>query len=77
MQAEHGFHRIAFEQSLFDHDAGAAFALFCGLEDHHDRTVKIAMFGKVARRPEQHGRVTIMTTGMHLSGMTGTMGKFI
>ena len=62
--------REAFKESLGQHASGTAQPLFGGLKDHHGGAVEIAGCGQVARRPEQHGCMPVMPTGMH--GATGS-----
>ena len=47
------------------HALGAAQAFFGGLEDQVERAVELAVPGKVVRRRQQHGRVTVMAARMH------------
>lgn len=53
--------------SLLDHDTRAAAALFGGLEDQRHPPGKIARLTEVFRRPEQHRRMPVMATGVHLA----------
>ena len=46
-----------------------------GWEDDIDRAGEVAGFGEVARRPEQHRRVTVVTAGMHDTRMGRSIGK--
>ena len=53
------------EQPVLDHRLGAAQALFGGLEDEMHGAVEIAALREIARRAEQHRRVSVMAAGMH------------
>ena len=59
--------REAIKQPIFNHRFGAAQTLFCGLENHDHLALKIARFGQMFRRTQQHGRMCIMTTGVHFA----------
>jgi len=67
--------REAFKESLGQHASGTAQPLFGGLKDHHGGAVEIAGCGQVARRPEQHGCMPVMPTGMHGAGVGGGIGQ--
>jgi len=58
-------HRKALEQAVLDHGLGAGKTLLAGLEDQHGRPVELPGFGQVARCPDQHRGVTVVTTAMH------------
>jgi hypothetical protein len=62
-------HREAVEQALADHHAPAAAVLLGGLEDHVHGAVEVARLGEVARRAEQHRRVSVVPAGVHAAGM--------
>ena len=55
----------ALEEPICDHSPRATQALLSGLEDEDGSTVEVARFGEVARRPEHHGGVSIVPTGVH------------
>ena len=69
MHAEHRLHREFLEQPVFDHLAGAATAFFGGLENQVNRAIKIAVFGEVLGRCQQHGGMAIVPAGVHLARM--------
>ena len=57
----------AIKQTIFDHRFGATQTLFCGLENYDHLALKIARFGQMFRRTQQHCRMGIMTTGVHFA----------
>gem|GEM_PF-2858224 len=57
--------RKALKQALVDHLLGTGTALFSRLEDEVHDAIEPAMLGKPAGPCEQHGRVAIVTAGMH------------
>lgn len=76
MHAKHRLHGELLEQSVVDHLASAATALLGGLEDGVDRALEaVAMCGQILRRRQQHGRVAVVTAGMHLARMAAGMVK--
>ncbi len=52
-------------QPVLDHRNRARAALFGRLEDHDRIACEIAGLGEIARRPQQHGGVTVMAAGVH------------
>jgi len=75
VHAEHGLDWKLLKQAVLDHFAGATAALFGGLENQVHRTVKVAVFGKVLGRSQQHGGVAIVAAGVHLAGMFAGVGE--
>ena len=73
MHAKHRIHRKFFKQSVLDHLAGAAAAFFSGLKNQVHRAIKIAVFGKVLGGCQQHGRVAIVSAGVHFPGVLAGM----
>ena len=55
-------------QAVLAHLKATAAALFRRLEDHHRCSVKIAGLCQILRSAQQHRRMTVMATGMHLAG---------
>ena len=75
VEAEHGLDRKPVEQPLFDHHAAAPFVLLGGLKNEMHRAGKAARLGQVAGGRQKHGRVTVMTAGVHLSRILRLIGK--
>src|SRR5947209_8617773 len=84
--ARHVVHAIdlldaeALHHAVLDHLAPAAAALFGWLEDHDRRAGKIARFGEVFRRAEEHRGMPVMAAGVHLARVGGAIrqvGLFI
>lgn len=69
MHAEHRLHGEALEQSVLDHLTRAAAAFLGWLENQVDGAVEMAMRLEIFRGGKQHGRVTIVTAGVHLALM--------
>ena len=68
----------ALEQAFIDHLLGSGHAHFLGrLENEVHRAVKGPAAREVPGRRQQHGRVTIMTTGMHAAIVPGAVGKAV
>ena len=70
MERENRIAGKALEQPLFDHALSPAHIFFGRLKNQVHCSIKIQAFGQVARRPQQHGGVAVMATGMHLAGAT-------
>ena len=65
VHAKHGVHGEQIEQSVLDHGSGPTATLFSRLENQVNRSVEIAVLGQVLGRRQQHGRVSIVATGVH------------
>jgi hypothetical protein len=68
VHGEHGVAGKALEQAVFHHAQRAAAAFFGRLEDQVQRAVERTLFGQVARRGQQHGRVAVVAAGVHHAG---------
>jgi hypothetical protein len=55
-------------QPVLHHGVAAAAALLGRLEDHHGRAVEVARFGQVLCCSKEHGRMAVMTAGVHQAG---------
>ena len=55
----------ALEQAVAHHHAAPAAVLLGRLEDHIGGAVEVARLGQVARGAEQHGRVPVVSAGVH------------
>ncbi len=64
-------HREAVEQPLLDHHPPAAFVLLGGLEDEVDGAGAIPALRQGGRRAEQHGRVAVVSAGVHPALVAG------
>ena len=76
----HPEHRLAgelLEQPVGEHRLGAADPLFGRLEDEVHAALEIPGPGKVARRPEQHGRVAVVAAGVHHAGRGRPVGEAV
>ena len=60
-------------QPVLDHRNRTRAALFGRLEDHDRIACEIAGLGKIARRPQQHGGVTVMAAGVHQALRPGSV----
>ncbi len=60
--------------AVVHHLAPAAAALFGRLEDDNGVSGEIARLREIARRAQQHGRVAVMTAGVHLARRFGFVG---
>ena len=67
MHAVDSLHGKLIEQSFLDHDPGAAFVLLGWLKNQVDGAGKVRVFRQVPGRAEQHGRVPVVTAGVHYS----------
>ncbi len=65
VQREHLLGREALEEAVLDHRLRAGVALLARLEDQVRGAVEIARLVQVARRGEQHRRVTVVTAAVH------------
>src|SRR5690606_17416413 len=65
VETEYGVAWEALEEAVLDHQLGAAEILLRRLEDEMDRAVEIAAFGQQPGGTEEHGRMPVMSTGMH------------
>ena len=77
MGAKHHVAGEAVEQPFLDHHAPAAAALLGGLEDEVDGAVEVAGLGQVLGRPQQHGGVPVMATGVHAVGGRGAVREVV
>jgi hypothetical protein len=77
VKTKDGIHWKLGEEAIFDHLAGSCATLLGGLENENDRPVEIAVFGKVLRRAEKHGRMPIVPTRVHLSGVLGAVSEVV
>ena len=76
MHAPDRLHREFGEQPVIDHGPGACITtLFSRLENTVNRAIEVTMPCQIFRCTKQHGRMTIMATGMHSIGMSGRIGK--
>ena len=60
-------HGEALEQPLLDHDPAAAEPFLRRLKDEMHLAGEISAFGEIARRPEQHRGMAVVTAGVHLA----------
>ena len=58
-------HLACCEQPVINHGLTTRTAFFGRLENEIDCAVKITGLRQMARCPQQHGHMAIMTTGMH------------
>ena len=77
VHAEHRLCRKTLKKSVLNHRFGTGKALFTGLKNQHRRAVKVARLCQIARRPDQHGRVTVMTAAVHQAGLARLPGKIV
>ncbi len=64
-EGQNSITRKTVEQSFVYHDLGAAEILFRRLENQMNGSVEIAPLSQSLGSTEQHGRMAIMSTGMH------------
>src|SRR3984893_18294323 len=69
VRAKDRFHREQIEQAILDHLARTAAAFLGRLKDQVNGAVEIAVTGQVFGGGQQHGDVTIMAAGVHLSAV--------
>ena len=60
--------------AVLHHEVAAAAAFFRRLENHRDSASKIAGFGQIFGRAEQHGGVAVVPAGVHEAGVLGGPG---
>ena len=77
VRAEDRLHRESLEQAVLDHFARAAAAFLGWLEDEVDRAVEVAVARQVLRGGEQHGRVAVVTAGVHPAGVLARVGEAV
>ena len=75
MHAKDRIHRKLFKQAILNHLARTATAFFGRLKDQIDSAVKVAVFGKVLGRCQQHGGVAIVSACMHLASVRAGVVK--
>ena len=75
VHAKDGLHGKFFKHAVFDHLAGAAAAFFGGLEDQINRAIKVAVFGEMFGRCQEHGGVTVVSASVHLALVFAGVGK--
>ncbi|ENN84487.1 hypothetical protein RHSP_72357 [Rhizobium freirei PRF 81] len=74
VQAIDGIAGKQVEEAFLHHAPRAAAAFFGRLEDEMHRPRETTLGGEMAGGADQHGRVAIMPTGMHLAGNGGFIG---
>src|SRR6267143_4767085 len=71
MQPENIFHLRIFQGPVINHRLSSSAKIsgfFCGLEEKLDGPLQLLpVLGKYHRRPQEHGHMCIMPTGMHYS----------
>ncbi len=72
---EHGVARVFVEETVGDHLQRAALAFLGGLEDQVQRAREAAVFGKLARRCEQHRGVAVVPARMHHAAFAARVGQ--
>jgi hypothetical protein len=77
VERENGVAQEFIEQPIFDHDPAATATLFGGLEDQMHRALEIPVRGEVFGGAEQHRRVPVMTTSVHLAIFGRTVREFV
>ena len=77
MEAELRFHRKTLEEAVVDHRRRAALALLGRLEQKINGAVELGIAAQVGRRPQQHGRVAVVATGMHPAGVARVVVKIV
>ena len=73
VHAENGIDGEALEQSVFDHDFRTARRFLGRLEDKLNRSFEAPVLGQVTCRTEQHRRVPIVSTRVHLAVVLRSM----
>src|SRR5918998_3266634 len=67
MHAVDGLEREFIEQAILNHPAATTSPFLGRLENQMDAASEIARFRKIARRPQQHSRVPVMSAAMHFA----------
>jgi hypothetical protein len=77
VHAVDGADRKPLEQPLLDHFPRSALVFLRRLEDEMDGAAKPARLREIAGGTEQHRGMTVMTAGVHRSGVGRPMGEVV
>ena len=77
VHAVDGLHGELLEQTITNHLARTAAALFCRLEDEVHRAVKVLVLGEVLRRSQQHGHMAVVAASVHLARVLAGVGELV
>jgi len=77
MHTPYRAHLEFIKKPVFDHGFAAAPPFFGRLKHKINRSIKIACFSKILRRPQQHRAMAIMPTCVHPSGGFRFMRKCV